>query len=375
MVDLQSGLARSSTVRLAQLSLEDECINLLSTDQISLICSFLSVRGLGCMACAARRFKRVVTLTLIDFPHHVAWTTPECVPAWVEAQIGIHENRQREAARESSRRRQMDEARRSGTAMQIMIAPMNGAHCFTLEVTGTDTIRDVKVQVQEQGGPLHDDQRLILHACASGPYLENHRTLADYGIRDGTEMDLLLGLHGGCCVYCDGLPVPGMLAPFDVSMHDAAHHNRFFCFSGAAMHISANADYAWSAKRQAAALRLGFTEASWPYLSDITAAVPWYELCKAQQDAAILLAHPPANGHNPDGAPLYGQLLASCGIDGAGVHWKPRPPLVGEVAIRQTKVFAGPLCRACRLGGAHHVGVYNRGDIPGRRSLMCNRIF
>jgi hypothetical protein len=134
------------------------------------------------------------------------------------------------------------------------------------------------------------------------------------------------------------------------------------------MHISANADYAWSAKRQAAALRLGFTEASWPYLSDITAAVPWYELCKAQQDAAILLAHPPANGHNPDGAPLYGQLLASCGIDGAGVHWKPRPPLVGEVAkanesIRWAFVSGLQIGRRTPCGGIQPWG-YTGAQIP-----------
>ena len=63
----------------------------------------------------------------------------------------------------------------------------------TLDVTSTDTIYDVKHNFQEKEGNPVDQQRFIF----VGKQLEDHRTLSDYQIQNGTTVHLVLRLRGG----------------------------------------------------------------------------------------------------------------------------------------------------------------------------------
>ena len=76
--------------------------------------------------------------------------------------------------------------------MQIHIKTLTGK-IITLEVESTSTIEKVKAMIQEWGRIPPDQQRLVF----AGKQLEEDKTLADYGVKAGNMLHLILRLRGG----------------------------------------------------------------------------------------------------------------------------------------------------------------------------------
>jgi len=62
----------------------------------------------------------------------------------------------------------------------------------TLEVEASDSIEAFRLQIEQSEGVPPDQQRLIW----AGKQLEDGRTLADYNIKTGSTLFLLLRLRG-----------------------------------------------------------------------------------------------------------------------------------------------------------------------------------
>ncbi len=72
--------------------------------------------------------------------------------------------------------------------MEIIIKIADG-ETFTLEVNSSDTVLDVKKQIEKRTGFKPWFQRFGLR----GRQLQEHEKLSDFNVQNGTQFDLLLG--------------------------------------------------------------------------------------------------------------------------------------------------------------------------------------
>lgn len=76
--------------------------------------------------------------------------------------------------------------------VQIFVKSINGKS-RTLTLNPTDTIGEIKRQLQEKEGIATEEQRLIF----AGKNLEDTRTLKDYNIGAESTIHLVLRVRGG----------------------------------------------------------------------------------------------------------------------------------------------------------------------------------
>ena len=80
----------------------------------------------------------------------------------------------------------------AGGSFNLFIKSINGK-TRTLTVQRTDTIAQIKLQIQEKEGIAPEEQRLIY----AGKNLEDTKTVMDYNLTSDSTLHLVLRVRGG----------------------------------------------------------------------------------------------------------------------------------------------------------------------------------